>query len=265
MILENNETWKRLVNYNIDDIDSELSFSKRLARDNNWSYKYTRRVIVEYKKFIFLVVHMKKSLTPSDEVDQVWHLHMLYTEEYWDKFCGTIVETKLHHHPTRGGNKEREKFYDWYTSTLDNYRSIFGNAPPDDIWPNLYDRFNRAPYYRRLNINEYLLISKNRLLNVSKMVLTVVFLLLAGFTMAASPDSDNDYSFVYILGFLMLFFIVLGMVHWQLKNNKKKNDRSSSTGNGGGGGGNFGSNESNTNGDSGSGDAGCGGCGGCGG
>lgn len=48
--------WGDIENYEIDDLESSFKFSHRLARENMWSESYTRRVIDEYKKFMFLGV-----------------------------------------------------------------------------------------------------------------------------------------------------------------------------------------------------------------
>lgn len=48
------ELYQRIQQFSLDRIDAKLSFSKRLARDNNWTIEYAQRVIDEYKKFAFL-------------------------------------------------------------------------------------------------------------------------------------------------------------------------------------------------------------------
>lgn len=76
------ELYQRIQAFPLDTADARLPFSQRLARDNGWTIEYTHRVIDEYKKFIFLAVVAEHPVTPSDQVDQVWHLHLLYTRSY---------------------------------------------------------------------------------------------------------------------------------------------------------------------------------------
>jgi hypothetical protein len=38
--------------------------------------------IIEYKRFLTLAYFSKKMITPSEQVDQVWHMHMTYTKHY---------------------------------------------------------------------------------------------------------------------------------------------------------------------------------------
>ncbi len=140
--------------------DSQLSFSQRLAKDNGWSLGYTQRVIEEYKKFIFLAVAAGHPVTPSDQIDQVWHLHLTYTRSYWQEFCPKILQTTLHHEPTRGGSSEQLKFGSWYSKTLESYEQFFGHIPPIDIWPKPKDRFGRDLHFIRINTQQSWILSK---------------------------------------------------------------------------------------------------------
>ena len=129
------ELWERIAGFSLDSPEARLPFSARLGKENDWSPGFTTRAIEEYKRFAFLAVVAGHPVSPSDAVDQVWHLHLTYTQNYWKRFCGEVLRQPLHHHPTQGGAAEREKFHDWYTCTLESYRKHFGTEPPRDIWP----------------------------------------------------------------------------------------------------------------------------------
>ena len=144
------ELYKRLQEFSFDRPDTQLSFSRRLARDNNWSQDYTERVIAEYKKFAFLAVVAGHPVTPSDQVDQVWHLHLTYTRSYWQEFCPKVLQTPLHHDPTRGGAGEQSKFKGMYHQTLVSYEQFFGQVPTD-IWSSSNDRFGKDLNFVRVN------------------------------------------------------------------------------------------------------------------
>ncbi len=131
-----------------------LSFEARLARENGWTLAYAERVGREYRRFVFLCAHAGRPLTPSDAVDQAWHLHLCYSRSYWDRMCGEILESPLHHEPTRGGSDDQSKFADWYQATLTAYESVFGAPPPEDIWPPGHKRFENAASFRRVNLAE---------------------------------------------------------------------------------------------------------------
>ena len=127
--------------------DAALPFSARLARDNGWSRRFAAKAIEEYRKFCFLAVHAGHPVTPSDEVDQVWHLHLTYSRHYWDALCRDALGMPLHHGPTRGGAAEDRKFHDWYEETLASYRRYFGE-PPNDVWPAAAERFHDDEFVR---------------------------------------------------------------------------------------------------------------------
>ena len=135
-------------------------FAARLARENGWSTGLAARTIGEYRRFVFLAIAAGHPVSPSDQVDQVWHLHLLYTESYWNRFCRDTLGMSLHHHPTKGGDEEREKFRDWYAETLDSYRRFFVTEPPADIWPNAVVRFGEDILYQRVNRARYWVVRK---------------------------------------------------------------------------------------------------------
>ena len=134
-------TWNRLSTLDLDAADAALPFSTRLARDNRWSLKFAAQAIDEYRKFCFLARHAGHPVTPSDEVDQVWHLHLLYSQHYWETLCRDTLEMSLHHGPTKGGVDEGRKYHDWYENTLASYRRYFGE-PPQELWPAAHERFD---------------------------------------------------------------------------------------------------------------------------
>ena len=158
------ELWKRLQDFDLDG-DAAFPFTRRLTRDNAWSPQFAMRVAEEYKKFLFLAVESGHPVTPSDEVDQAWHLHLCYTRSYWDELCAQVLERPLHHGPTRGGAQESAKFNDWYARTLDSYREHFDCEPPSDIWPAAEVRFAQPGQWRRVSTQSHWVLKKPRLLN----------------------------------------------------------------------------------------------------
>ena len=131
----------RLARYALDDPGADYTFSARLARENAWIDAYAARVIEEYKRFVLLALCAGHPVTPSEAVDQVWHMHLTYTTAYWLDFCPHVLGKPLHHDPTRGGSQERSKHGTWYENTLASYRRLFDAEPPPDIWPSVQERF----------------------------------------------------------------------------------------------------------------------------
>jgi len=155
------DLWTRVRGCHPDDVDADLPFSKRLARENGWTENFARRVIVEYLRFAYLSRLGKGMVTPSDEVDQAWHLHLTYTRHYWGPFKQALGGP-LHHMPTKGGPDQATLFTKAYAETRALYRAEFGEPPPD-IWPSEEIRFGKAPHFKRVNAQDVWLIRKPRL------------------------------------------------------------------------------------------------------
>ncbi|MEM0576876.1 glycine-rich domain-containing protein [Flavobacterium polysaccharolyticum] len=151
--------WNEIKNFELDEPEASLSFTDRLARENGWTIEYSIRVIIEYKKFIFLLTIANHPVTPSDQVDQVWHLHLLYTQSYWEDFCEKIIKRKIHHGPTKGGATEKAKYTNWYEKTKELYLVTFKIQAPMDIWPTSEIRFSEIEF-ERVNVKRNWIIKK---------------------------------------------------------------------------------------------------------
>jgi uncharacterized protein (TIGR04222 family) len=151
-----------LNNLRIEEAGAELTFAQRLAQENGWSPAYTDRVIVEYKRFLYLAATREHVVCPSEQVDQAWHLHLTYTRSYWDDLCRRVLRRPLHHSPTKGGRAELSKFVDLYVQTIDSYIDAFGQVPPDDIWPSTRQRFGEDAKHVTVNPSRYWIIPKPR-------------------------------------------------------------------------------------------------------
>lgn len=151
--------WENINKFEFDDPRSSFTFSDRLSRENGWSTEYSLRAILEYKKFMFLLCITHHPLTPSEQVDQVWHLHLLYTRSYWNDFCRNTLKKEIHHEPTKGGNAEDQKFVNWYEFTKDLYLKVFKNKPPQDLWPSSETRFKEINF-QRINLNKFWVIKR---------------------------------------------------------------------------------------------------------
>lgn len=135
-MINETEFYNTVMQFDLDDPEAAHNFTQRLAKENNWPIAYTLRAVFEYKRFMFLICQTKQMLSPSNTVDQVWHLHLLYTKSYWEDFCGTVLKRAIHHIPSQGGKQENAKHKTMYKNTLDIYRQVFSQSPPEDIWPS---------------------------------------------------------------------------------------------------------------------------------
>ncbi len=159
--------WTDLARFDFDSLGATeglpgSGFTSRLARENGWSRAHACSVIDEYRRFVFLSQVLDHRVTPSDQVDQAWHLHLTYTRSYWDDLCGRVLEQPFHHEPTRGGAVEGAKFEDWYTRTLQGYERWFGEKPPAEFWPDPAIRIGEAPQWVRIDTKRSIVINRPR-------------------------------------------------------------------------------------------------------
>jgi uncharacterized protein (TIGR04222 family) len=134
--------WLRIEAFDVDGEERDLPFASRLAREQGWTREYADRVVLEYKRFMFLAACSNTPRCPSEDVDAAWHLHLTYTKSYWQRFCGETVGSTLHHEPTKGGPQESTKHRVMYEETLAAYHKAFGKRPPSDVWPPTAKRFD---------------------------------------------------------------------------------------------------------------------------
>jgi hypothetical protein len=127
------DLYRRICEFDLDEPGASFPFSHKLAREYQWKRSYTLRAIQEYKKFMFLGMVSDRIVSPSVPIDLVWHLHLIYTHSYWNKFCGEVLGKPFHHSPSLGGKDEKLKYDRLYQQTLATYQLYFG-TPPSDIW-----------------------------------------------------------------------------------------------------------------------------------
>ena len=152
--------WTLLTRYRIGPLDAALSFERRLARENGWTLGHAEQVAEEYRRFCFLAATGDRPVTPSDAVDQAWHLHLTYTHDYWERFCPDVLGRPLHHGPTAGGAAEQHRFFEQYAWTLHAYQQAFGVTPPADIWPDARRRLIDDPRARRVHPRDAFVVSR---------------------------------------------------------------------------------------------------------
>ncbi len=179
--------WNEIDDLQFGEASALYSFSARLANENGWPSSYADRVVLEYRRFLYLTAQTDHVVTPSDQVDQAWHLHLAYSRHYWDKLCGDVLKKPLHHNPTEGGPKQRELLLERYERALSSYRKIFCEEPPTDIWPPASQRFSRM--FRRIDITDCWVLPRPSIPGkwVTPLVGGSVFFAVVSYSLAGSP------------------------------------------------------------------------------
>jgi len=273
----------RVTGLELDDPSAALQFTQRLQREQfSWTEAYTERVVFEYRRFLILAALSDFEITPSEAVDQAWHLHIVYTRSYHE-WCDALFGAYLHHGPTKGGKEEGDRYEAQYNATLSLYESVFGSAPPEDIWPPARIRFSAKERIACVPTAKYWMLSKGLVVQLGMACAVLLGLAVATFftvrygpsffetTYAQSTDEANGNhghhdksSLSRAEVALVLFFatvIAVGMLVFVVQAAAGRLKKSDGTGSGCGswfgcGGGGC---------SSGCGGGGCGGCGGCGG
>lgn len=212
--MTNSILWTKIQNFQLDDSSSQFTFSQRLARDNNWTSTYTQKTIQEYKRFMYLCCVSNQSITPSDAVDQVWHLHLTYTKSYWVDFCKHTLEKEIHHNPTKGGKSEKKKYHNCYDHTFTIYEEEFEETPPSNIWLNNTSRFTQINF-KRINVDNYWMIKKPTSLRNSTAV-TLLLVLIASFYIQA----EGDFMTFFVISIVI---IIIGSIIYKSKGKRNNN------------------------------------------
>ncbi|MEM9319715.1 MAG: hypothetical protein AAGA70_12025 [Pseudomonadota bacterium] len=147
------ELWARLQTHAFDEA-VDTPFSAKLAEIEGWTDDYTDRLIEEYRRFLYLTQLGADQITPSVPIDRAWHLHLTYSENYWDKLCAETIGARLHHRPCNS-EADLPRYKAQYFKTLALYEAEFGGPPPADIWPSgatddPLKSTHQRPWYRLL-------------------------------------------------------------------------------------------------------------------
>lgn len=99
---------------------------EKLLLEGKLSAEVVDEAISEFRKYLSLIVlgHSRLAMT-SSEVDEVWHIFILFTKDYAD-FCDRIFGKFLHHQPSIPSNPIEQSARDAFFSA---YRQHFGEPP----------------------------------------------------------------------------------------------------------------------------------------
>lgn len=130
-----------------DTPNLDLNHQKtRVMREQGWNSEYADEVATEYRRFWQLhLKHPDTYLVPSLSVDEIWHAHILFTQQYADD-CARVFGSFFHHFPNVDdedtpdasgpiapdtANNQTENSD--YANTLQLYEQEFG-MKPNNVW-----------------------------------------------------------------------------------------------------------------------------------
>lgn len=133
-VLDRPALWAALSHMQIRLPGSATRFEEALAEKQGWTRDFAERVTDEYCGFLYLAATAAFEVTPSQSVDEAWHLH-LTLPHYRETLCERILGRPLEHRPATGEPEDEERCRLQYEETLALYERVFGSSPPTDIWP----------------------------------------------------------------------------------------------------------------------------------
>lgn len=102
----------------------------RLMKIEHWSERSAAKILQQYKNFLYLQKKYsdQQHITPSLEIDEVWHAHILYTKDYAE-FCQHFFGRFLHHVPQKPGvaSDSETKVEQDFSATQELYKQEFGD------------------------------------------------------------------------------------------------------------------------------------------
>lgn len=119
----------------LDDLGRKLladdeSDAARRNGERLWDEDRVARALQEYRQFLALMLwHPDAFLVPSEDIDEVWHTHVLHTARY-EADCAMIFGRFQHHAPTFGAAEaEQAEHRDGHDETLRLFEAAFGGVP----------------------------------------------------------------------------------------------------------------------------------------
>jgi hypothetical protein len=111
-------------------LDDDAFEAKRRNGERLWDEERVERALNEYKQFLALMHWNPETvLVPSEDIDEVWHTHVLNTARY-QADCETIFGRFQHHFPTFGESEEvQEEHMKGRDETLKLFEEAFGKVP----------------------------------------------------------------------------------------------------------------------------------------
>jgi hypothetical protein len=121
-------------------LDDDAFEAERRNGERLWDEERVERAITEYKQFLALMLWNPEAvLVPSEDIDEVWHTHVLNTARY-QADCDAIFGRFQHHFPTFGESEEvQEEHMKGREETLRMFEEAFG-AVPESYTFNAYLR-----------------------------------------------------------------------------------------------------------------------------
>lgn len=98
------------------------------SEGEGWTYQETNRAIARYLRFLYLIyLYPNRQLVPTQDIDRVWHHHILDTMQYAQD-CQMLFGRFIHHFPYLGqrGESDRQALQIAFKQTQALFQEHFG-------------------------------------------------------------------------------------------------------------------------------------------
>lgn len=100
-------------------------FIAKYSKKFNVSEEVAQGKFTELKKFLILCAVSSGAISPSKEMDDVWHEFILFTRDYYN-FCNMFFGKMIHHQPEVVTNKEQlSNAKNRYLASCDKANELF--------------------------------------------------------------------------------------------------------------------------------------------
>ncbi|MDZ4813661.1 MAG: TIGR04222 domain-containing membrane protein [Pseudomonadota bacterium] len=200
--------WERIRAHPFADSTRPIDFVAKLMSVQGWTHEQALEAIEEYRRFCFLACVAGAAVTPSDQVDEVWHQHLTHTRDYWEVWCAGVLKLPLHHEASHGGSIALTLHRHQYADTLAHYEQWFG-TPAQRWWPGTRERFRRPQRFRRVDLEQVWLLPRLRSPARWANALSVF---IAGITSAATAFAIAETPLDWSGPAFLKFFAVAGLI-----------------------------------------------------
>lgn len=124
----------------IDEFDLSM-IAAAMVKKQNWLLSEVEEGLRFYRNFLYLnYKYPNVSLVPSEDIDEIWHNHILHTKKYRDD-CEKIFGNYLDHLPSlaKEGSSAMNELRNAFSKTQDLHEKEFGYP----IIGVRYTKFNR--------------------------------------------------------------------------------------------------------------------------
>jgi hypothetical protein len=89
-------------------LDDDAFEAERRNGETLWNEARAQRALLEYKQFLSLMYwYPDAAIVPSEDIDEVWHTHVLHTANYYND-CMTIFGCFQDHVPTSDSSDDEQ-------------------------------------------------------------------------------------------------------------------------------------------------------------